>query len=114
MVYYTNNGLNSGDNGYFSRDGIVVYHINSSLYKEEYNGEIYYDVYNNNTDPSDPDGYGTENNLIEFVKSANDTYTYIAGDALPTVKDDSGNTLGYTFTVDSLTADTATITFTKR
>jgi len=114
VVYYTNNGLNSGDNGYFSRDGIVVYHINSSLYKEEYNGEIYYDVYNNNTDPSDPDGYGTENNLIEFVKSANDTYTYIAGDALPTVKDDSGNTLGYTFTVDSLTADTATITFTKR
>ena len=112
VVYYTNNGLNSGDNGYFSRDGIVVYHINATLFSEEYGGEIYYDVYNNNTDPSDE--YGTEDNLIEFVKSANDTYTYIVGDTLPVTKDDSGKTLGYTLVVDSLTSDTATITFTKR
>ena len=113
VVYYTNNGLNSGDHSYFSRDGIVVYHINASLFKEEYGGETYYDVYNNNTDPSDTE-YGTEDNLIEFVKSAAGNYTYIPGDTLPTTTDDSGNTLDYTFTVDALTADTATITFTKR
>lgn len=112
VVYYTNNGLNSHDNGYFARDGIVVYHVNASLYKEVYGGEIYYDVYNNNTDASDD--YGTQDNLIEFVKSANDTYTYVEGDTLPTTKDHSGNALGYTFTVDALTADTATITFTKK
>ena len=70
-------------------------------------------MYNTNTDPSDTE-YGTEDNLIEFVKSANGTFTYIAGDTLPTTKDDSDNRLGYTFVVDSLTASTATITFTKR
>ena len=113
VVYYTNNGLNSGDNGYFDRDGIVVYHINASLIRDDYGDTVYYDVYNTNTDPSDTE-YGTEDNLIEFVKSANGTFTYIAGDTLPTTKDDSDNRLGYTFVVDSLTASTATITFTKR
>ena len=112
VVYYTSNGLNSGEYGYFSRDGIVVYHVNASLYKDVYENETYYDVYNTNTDGSD--AHGTEDNLIEFVKSAEDNFTYIVGDTLPATKDDSGNALGYTFTVDSLTADTATITFTKR
>ena len=114
VAYYTNNGLNSGDYGYFARDGIVVYHINASLYKEVYSGQSYYDVYNNNTDASDPDSNGTENNLVEFVKSANDTYTYIVGDTLPVTQDDSGNDLVYTFVIDAMTADSATITFTKR
>lgn len=114
VVYYTRNALNSGDYGYFSRDGIVVYHINASLYREEDEGEIYYDVYNNNTDISHTEGYGTENNLIEFVKSADDNFTYVVGDSLPVTQDDSGNALGYTFVVDALTDDTATITFTKR
>lgn len=113
VVYYTNNGLNGNDNGYFARDGVVVYHINASLYSEVYGGETYYDVYNNNTDISDTE-YGTADNLIEFVKCVNDTYTYIKGDTIPATKDDSGNVLCYTFTVDSLTTDTATITFTKR
>ena len=114
LVYYTNNGLNSGDgNGYFERNGVIVYHVNASLYKELYEGEIYYDVYNTNTDPSDQ--YGTEDNLIEFVLSDDYAYTYVAGDSLPAgVTDDSGNALAYTFTVDSLTDTTATITFTKR
>lgn len=110
VVYYTNNGLNSGDAGYFDRDGIVVYHVNASLVKSVEDGETYYDVYNNNTAPSDE--YGTENNLIEFVKSAEDTYTYVEGDTLPAVTDDNGNELGYTFTVVELTDDCATITFT--
>lgn len=110
IVYYTNNGLNAGDEyGYFSRDGIVVYHINSSLYKEEMDGEIYYDVYNNNTDGSDQ--YGTEDNLIEFIKSREGNFTYVEGDTLPAVTDDNGDALKYTFTVDALTDTTATITF---
>ena len=112
MMYYTASGLNAGEGGYFLRDGILVYHVNASLFLDEYNGELYYDVYYNNTSPSDE--YGTENNLVEFVLSENGYYTYAEGDKLPTVTDDSGNALGYTFTVDSLTADSATITFTKK
>ncbi len=111
VVYYTMDGLNGDGFGYFSRDGIVVYHVNASLYGWEYDGETYYDIYNNNTDVSDE--YGTEDNLIEYVKSADDTFTYVVGDSLPTVTDDQGNTLCYTFTVDALTADSATLTFTK-
>ncbi len=113
VVYYTNNGLNSDGYGYFARDGIVVYHVNATLIEDTVDGKTYYDVKNNNSTPSS-DGYGTEDNLIEFVKSGEGNFTYIAGDSLPSVKDDSGRTLGYTFTVNSLTEDTATITFTKK
>ncbi len=109
LAYYKTEGLNGGDAGYFLNDGIVVYHVNSSLYMEEYEGEIYYDVYNNNTDPSDQ--YGTEDNLIEFVQSSNGTYTYVEGDTLPEVTDDAGEELKYTFTVVSLGEDEAVITF---
>ncbi len=113
VVYYTSKGLNDPDvgGGYFARDGIVVYHVNAELYEEEYDGTTYYDIYNNNTNYSDE--YGTKNNLIEFVVSGSDTYTYVAGDTLPTITDDSGNKLGYTFTVDALGEEYATITFTK-
>ena len=113
LVYYKNVGLNGGDNaGYFARDGVVVYHVNASLYSETYDGKIYYDVYNNNTDPSDD--YGTQDNLIEYVKSVEDTFTYAVGDRISAdTLDDQGNKIAYTFTVDALTEDTATITFTK-
>ena len=113
VVYYTSNVLNDPDlgGGYFARDGIVVYHVNAALYAENYDGETYYDIYNNNTDYSDD--YGTKDNLIEFVLSESDTYTYIVGDTLPTVTDDNGNKLCYTFTVDALDGEYATITFTK-
>ena len=112
ICYYTNEGLNAGDDyGFFLRDGIVVYHINASLYSEKYDGELYYYISNNNTDPSDE--YGTEDNLIELVKCEADTYTYIAGDKLPTVTDDNGNKLSFSFTVDSIDGDYATITFTN-
>ena len=110
LAYYTNNGLNA-DHGYFDEEGIVVYHVNASLYKEEYEGETYYDVYNTNTDASDQ--YGTEDNLIEYVTHGGE-YVYVEGDSLGSVTDDQGNRLEYTFTVDSLDGDTATITFTKR
>ena len=117
IVYYTMNGLNGnvGDNkyGYFARNGIIVYHVNASLYVEDYEGETYYDVYNNNTSYTGANGYGTKDNLIEFVKSAAGNFTYVENESLSTQTDDLGNTLGYSFTVNSLTDDTATITFTK-
>ena len=109
VVYYKNEGLNTGGGGYFARDGIIVYHINASLYAEEIDGEVYYDVYYNNTHPSDPNG--TEENLIEYVLSAEEHYTYIAGDSLPATALDNGDALKYTFTVDSIEANSATITF---
>ena len=111
VIYYTNEGLNSGEGGYFSRDGIVVYHVNASLYSEEYDGEIYYDIYNNNTSPSGE--YGTKDNLIEFVKSAEGNFTYIEGDSLPSVTDNQGYTLSYSFTVKSVEDGQAILTFTK-
>jgi hypothetical protein len=113
LVYYTNNVLNAGYKyGYFDRDGVVVYHVNASLYRELYEGEIYYNVYNNNTDPSVD--YGTEDNLIEFIKSGEDTFTYIVGSTFTDTYHDNGDKLGYTFTVDSLTSEYATITFTAQ
>ena len=112
VAYYTNEGLNGGDAGFFSRDGIVVYHVNASLYKEVYDGEAYYDIYNTNTDVSD--SYGTADNLIEFVKSPEDTFTYVVGDSLSNnTVNDLGNKIAYTFTVDSLENGVATLTFTK-
>ncbi len=112
VAYYTNEGLNGGDAGFFSRDGIVVYHVNASLYKEVSDGEAYYDIYNTNTDVSD--SYGTADNLIEFVKSPEDTFTYVVGDSLSNnTINDLGNKIAYTFTVDSLENGVATLTFTK-
>ena len=110
IVYYTEDELNSGVGGYFDGEGIIVYHVNASLFCEEYEGEMYYDVYNTNTDPSD--SYGTENNLIELVENGLD-YLFLEGDTLGTLTDDLGAPLGYTFTVESL-GEQATVTVTAK
>lgn len=112
VVYYTQNGLNGDGNGYFARDGILVYHVNASLNKYTEGDEVYYDIYNNNT--SYIGDYGTKNNLIEFVTTRNDTYTYVVGDSLGPVTTDSGEKLSYTFSIDKLDADRATLTFVKK
>lgn len=112
IMYYTGTGLNAGEGGYFDRDGILVYHVNASLYAEEYDGKTYYDVYNSNTSVSGEGG--TEDNLIEFVLTGEGHYTYVVGDTLPALTDDFGDALCYTFTVDSLDAESATITFIKK
>lgn len=112
IVYYTNTGLNGGDLGYFERDGILVYHVNATLYREQQDGKVYYDVYNNNTDASSESG--TQNNLLEYVLTGDGDYTYTVGDALGTVYNDSGDALGYTFTVDAIDGESATLTFTKK
>ncbi len=107
IMYYTATELNTGEGGYFLRDGIIVYHVNASLYAEEIDGVTYYDVYYSNTSNSDKE-------LIEFVLSDQGNYTYVEGDSLAAQTDDFGNSLMYTFTVDSLTKEAATVTFTKK
>ena len=112
VVYYTNNGLNGGDYGYFDEEGIVVYHVNATLYKEVYGETTYYDVYYNNTDASDE--YGTENNLIELVKSADGNYVFEEYDSLlASEKTDDGQKIAYVLTVNRITEDSATVTFHK-
>ena len=112
VVYYTNNGLNGGNYGYFDEEGIVVYHVNASLYKEVYGDTTYYDVYYNNTDASDE--YGTENNLIELVKSADGNYVFGEYDSLlASEKTDDGQKIAYVLTVNHITENEATLTFYK-
>ena len=108
IMYYTDTGLNGENAGYFSESGIVVYHVNAALDREyDDNGVAYYFTHNNNNYVS-----GSDVHLIEFVKSSSNTYLYTEGDTLPTVTDDNGNTLEYTFTVNEINEDYATITFT--
>ena len=65
-------------------------------------------------DYTDEYGYGTYDNLIEFIKSAEGNFTYVEGDSLPSQTDDLGDTLKFSFTVDSIENGKATITFTKK
>ena len=112
LAYYTNNGVNAGEgNGYFDNEGVVVYHVNAAMYMPE--DSEYYDVYNTNNDIIYIQG-GTEDNLIEYVVSANEEILYGVGDTMPTVIDDYGNELVYNFVVDALTSEYATITFTLK
>ena len=59
-----------------------------------------------------------EENLSEEENAEDEEdvdYSYSDGeDKLPTVYDDAGNALGYTFTVDSIKDGVATLTFTKK
>ena len=112
LMYYTMTGLNGGEFGYFASEGIVVYHVNASLYAEELDGETYYDIYNNNTDGSDK--YGTYNNLIEFAFNREGNIVHTVGmTSSNTTIDDNGNKISYIFTVDKIEGDIATLTFTK-
>ena len=107
LVYYTNNGVNAGEgNGYFDTEGIVVYHVNAAMYMPE--DSEYYDVYNTNNDIIHE--RGTENDLIDYVLSDKGETVYVVGDTMPTVTDDYGDELVYSFTVDALTSEYATIT----
>ncbi len=114
LIYYTNEGTNANGFGYFDEEGIVVYHVNASLYKETLDGETYYDVYNNNTNPEDPNGYGTENNLIELVSNAGGGYVFGGNDSLASnTYLDNGDKISYVFTVNALNDGQATVTFKK-
>lgn len=111
LMYYKHTGLNN-DGYYFDQEGIVMYHVNASLYLETEDGEPYYIVYNSNTDASDE--YGTYDNLIELCKSSTNSYVHVAGSSSSSsLVDDLGNKISYIFSVDSLTDTSATLTFTK-
>lgn len=118
LVYYKNTGLNGGIDGYFEEDGIVVYHVNASLYYEQYLNSSYYDVGNNNTTQAGSDGYGSANNLLELVTRKKDysrlNIIFTSGESLPTIFDDREEILHFTFTVDSITEDEAIITFSRK
>ena len=109
LAYYKNTGLNSGEAGYFDKEGVVVYHVNSSLYPYTKDGETLYNVYNNNT--SADSMYGTVNHLIEYVQTKDESFVFGKGDTLPSTYTDSGELLGYTFTIDSISKNNVTITF---
>ena len=111
LMYYKHTGLND-DGHYFDQEGVVMYHVNASLKVYEEGGKTYYDIYNSNSDASYE--YGTENNLIELCKSSTNSYVHTVGsNSSSNLVDDLGNTISYTFTVDSLNSESATITFSK-
>ncbi len=111
LMYYTNNGLNSGTgNGYFSKEGIVMYHINATITTETEYGETYYMLKNNNDQAGE---YYTKDNLIEYVKN-NSSFVYSVNDTSSNnVKDDNNKKIPYVFKVNSLENGKASITFTK-
>ena len=107
ICYYNNTGLNQSPYGLFDEKGIVVYHVNAELV-EDSDGYLYFE--NTNTDASHE--YGTVNNLIEFV-SNNYEYVFGVNDTLSaSIKDDNNVKVPYTFKVDSITSEKATLTFT--
>jgi M6 family metalloprotease-like protein len=112
LMYYKNESLNLVDNvGLFKDEGILMYHVNASLFFDEVYG---YNVYNNNSTIYGGDYDGTEDNLIEFVKYTGYQIIYTQGcTSSADIIDDQGNKISYTFTVDSLTDEYATITFNK-
>ena len=111
LMYYTNNGINSNANtGLFEEEGILMYHVNASYYVEEYYGETYYDVYNNNTLSGE---YASENMLIEFVQNGNDFIYGVGDSSSKNIIDDNNQTLAYSFTVNSLGNDKASLTIAK-
>lgn len=112
VTYYNNTKLNANPYGNFDSKGVVVYHINASLIKETYEGYgDYYAIYNTNTDSSDD--YGTIDNLIEYVKNGNN-YVFGVNDTLSNnIKDDQGNTISYSFTINSMDDNKVNITFNK-
>ncbi len=112
LAYYKMGELNPEEGGCFEGDGVVVYHVNSSLYPHTKDGKTVYDVYNNNASPET--SYGSVDNLIELVASAAGDYVFGIGESLPTVTDDLGEELACTFTVVSITDEAVTITFSAK
>lgn len=108
LMYYKKNGLNA-DGNYFTKEGIVMYHIDSSLYQYTENNQTYYVVSNNNDYGS---FYSTANYLIEYIKNGSE-YVYRTGNSSKNIVTNNQENLIYSFHVDSLNNDSATLTFTK-
>ena len=112
LIYYRNTGLNDSKDKYFDQDGIVLYHVNSTLLREEYLNDAFYSLVNSNTASGHNGGSGYD--LLEIVNCGNQRYILYEGDKLSTVFDDHVELLHTTYTVVSLTEDEATITFSRK
>ena len=112
LMYYKQSGLNDSSAKYFDTDGLVIYHVNASLYYETTDGETLYIL---NHDNSSSDG---RNMLLELV-SINlgiveiPCYVMPEGAVITGLIDDSGSVLPYLIKVDKIIGDTITVTFKK-
>ena len=108
-MYFKNTGLNE-DSNYFSYQGVVMYHVDSSLYEFTEQNQKYYSVRNNNT------FYGENakpNYLIELVSSGSKIVYQTDTESSKNIIDNQGNKISYYFKVDSLGSTSAQLTFTK-
>ncbi len=109
LMYFKNTGLNE-DSNYFSYRGVVMYHVDSSLYEFIEQNQKYYSVRNNNT------FYGENakpNYLIELVSSGSKIVYQTDTESSKNIIDNQGNKISYYFKVDSLGSTSAQLTFTK-
>lgn len=112
LIYYRSTGLNGSKDKYFNQDGIVLYHVNSTLICEEYLNDTFYSLQNSNTAAGHEGGSGYD--LLELVDCGVQRYILGEGGKLSTVFDDNMELLHTTYTVVSLTEDEATITFSRK
>ena len=113
IMYYKPTGLNNSNKQYFDKDGIVIYHVNASLYYEEHENETLYQLNHDN----DSGEYG-KNYLIELVginigMLKVPYFIFTEGMVIGGMIDDNGEILDYVITVDSLGSEEATLTFKK-
>ena len=109
LMYFKNTGLNEYSN-YFSYRGVVMYHVDSSLYEFIEQNQKYYSVRNNNT------FYGENakpNYLIELVSSGSKIVYQTNTESSKNIIDNQGNKISYYFKVNSLSSTSAQLTFTK-
>ena len=109
LMYFKNTGLNE-DSNYFSYQGVVMYHVDSSLYEFIEQNQKYYSVRNNNT------FYGENakpNYLIELVSSGSKIVYQTNAESSKNIIDNQGNKISYYFKVNSLGSTSAQLTFTK-
>ena len=109
LMYFNKTGLNENST-YFDYKGIVMYHVDASLYKSIENNQTYYSIRNNNT------YYGENsrpNYLIEFVSSGKKIVYQTNTQSSKDIIDNQGNKISYYFKVNSLGNTSAELTFTK-
>ena len=109
LMYFKNTGLNE-DSNYFSYQGVVMYHVDSSLYEFIEKNQKYYSVRNNNTFYGE---YAKPNYLIEFVSSGSKIVYQTNTESSKNIIDNQGNKISYCFKVNSLGSTSAQLTFTK-
>lgn len=108
LMYYRPTGLNNSNDKYFSTEGIVLYHVNATLYYEKFLDESFYSLANSNTKGESAD------NLIELVRCNGQSYIMDEKGSLRILFDDSNEILHIGYTVESLNQKEAVITFSRR